>query len=267
MNSSISQAFQSAAAQKRSAFIPYITAGFPDLQTCESILRALDANGSDIIEVGIPFSDPLADGPTIQASGKQALDNGVTPPDVLEMISRIGPDLKAPLVLMTYVNPVLAIGYRGFADRARDAGVSGVIIPDLPLEEAQDWLTAARDADLDTILMVGPTTPKERMKLVAAESTGFLYYVSMTGVTGSALHVSDEMSDRIREARDLLDVPVAVGFGVSTPDQARSLGRLADGVIVGSALIRTIQAESSPEAQIDAAARLTSSLSRAMGAS
>jgi tryptophan synthase alpha chain len=267
MTSAIEQAFQKAREADRCAFVPYVTGGFPDPDTCEQIILALDRNGADVIEVGIPFSDPLADGPTIQSASRSALDHGVTPSSVLDLVARVAGRLSCPVVAMTYVNPVLKMGFREFATRAKVAGISGVIIPDLPPEEADEWVDAARQTDLDTIFLVAPTTPSVRMETVAALSRGFLYYVSTTGVTGGACAVSEEMLAHIARARAASGVPVAVGFGIALPEQARTLAGKVDGIIVGSALIREIQQHGSPAEQVGAVSKLAASLSAALGRS
>ncbi|MBI5571628.1 MAG: tryptophan synthase subunit alpha [Desulfomonile tiedjei] len=264
MKSAIEAAIRRANQQGRCAFIPFLTAGFPDRSTCVEILVELAGSGADVIEVGLPFSDPLADGPTIQSAGKQALDNGVTPEVVLEIVAAAKKRMSAPMVLMTYLNPILRAGTETFAARARKAGVSGVIVPDLPPEEADDWLDAAAKHGLDTTFMIAPTTPLDRVAGIAAKTSGFLYYVSMTGVTGSALVVSNEVLAHMGQVRRLSRVPVAVGFGVSTPEHARTLSEAADGVIVGSALIREVQSRQEPGDAVLAAGRLAASLSAAL---
>jgi len=262
--SSIEGAFLKAAEERRCAFVPYLTGGFPEPSTCEKLLMVLADNGADVIEVGLPFSDPLADGPTIQWSSRVALDNGATPATVFDTIARSRKRLNCPVVLMTYYNPVLKMGLAEFAKRACEAGVAGVVIPDLPPEEADQWLEAAADR-LDTIFLVAPTTPRPRMQWIMSKSGGFVYYVSMTGVTGSDFAVSEQMLDDMRNAVALSPLPVAVGFGISTPEQARKLGSVADGVIVGSALIREIRACEEPKEQIAAVARMAADLSKALG--
>jgi tryptophan synthase alpha chain len=231
------------------------------------IILALGESGADVIEVGLPFSDPLADGPTIQMSSKIALDNGVNKTVVFEMISEVSGRLTSPIVLMTYCNPVLKTGPRDFASRAREAGVAGVIVPDLPVDEADEWIDAAADHGLDTIFLAAPTTTAERMKEIVSRTTGFLYYVSTTGVTGSGFEISDEMVNHIRQTRELSSVPVAVGFGICTPKQAGALAQTADGVIVGSALIREIASHDDASAQVAAVKKLAGSLSAALRSS
>jgi len=260
----IGQAFQSAAREGRRAFIPFMTAGFPDRATCLELLVALAQSGADVIEVGLPFSDPLADGPLIQQSSQMALDNGITPPGVLDLVAKAVARIKSPVVIMSYWNPIFKTGPNRFATQARDAGAAGVIVPDLPIEEADDWLEAAQSAGLDTILMVAPTTPADRRRRIMAVGRGFLYYVSLTGVTGSSFTVSPELIEDLRAIRAESPLPVAVGFGVSRPDQARALAVAADGVIVGSALIKEVLSHQEPAAQVAAVARLAAALSAAL---
>jgi tryptophan synthase alpha chain len=260
MRSSIEQAIFTARDEERCAFIPFLTAGFPDTSTCVEILAALANEGADVIEVGLPFSDPLADGPTIQWASRTALDNGMTPDGVFRIVSQARSRFASPVVIMTYFNPVRKMGEVEFARRAADAGVSGVIIPDLPPEEADQWLEAAELHGLDPIFLVAPNTPNDRMKTIISKTRGFLYYVSTTGVTGTDIAVSPELTAHVKRTRASSDVPVAVGFGISTAEQARAVARVADGLIVGSALIREIQTRSDPVAQVDAACSLASVL-------
>lgn len=264
MKSPITEAFEKARAAGSCAFIPFMTGGFPDMPTCYELVKALDDAGADVIEVGLPFSDPLADGPTIQKAGRVALDNGTTPETVLHMIAELRPDIKAPIVLMTYLNPVMRMGFERFAKRCEESGVAGTIIPDLPVEEAASWLNAARKHGIDTIFMAAPTTTPDRARRIASDSSGFLYYVSMTGVTGSAFVLSDETRTKISQLREIAPVPVAVGFGISTASQAKALAGVADGVIVGSALIRAVQDRESPEEQIASVSSLAADLARAL---
>ncbi len=262
---SIGQAFQSAAQDGRRAFIPFMTAGFPDRTTCLDLLVALADNGADVIEVGLPFSDPLADGPLIQQSSQTALDQGLTPPAVLDLIADARARINCPLVIMSYWNPIFKMGPNRFATQARDAGATGVIVPDLPLEEAEVWLEVAEPTGLETIMMVAPTTPADRRRRIMDVGRGFLYYVSLTGVTGSSFTVSPELIENLRAVRAESPLPVAVGFGVSRPDQARALARAVDGVIVGSALIKEVLSHQEPAAQVAAVARLAAALSAALG--
>lgn len=264
MSTAVETALRQVTSKGRCGFIPYVTAGFPDTSTCLEIITALADNGADVIEVGLPFSDPLADGPTIQLSSRKALDNGITPIGVLDMVRRAKERISCPVVVMTYVNPVFRMGFQQFAAKSKDSGVDGVIIPDLPPEEADEWIEAAEQHGLETIFLVAPTTPQDRLEWIGSISSGFLYYVSMTGVTGSDFAVSDEMITNVRGAKSVSRVPVAVGFGISTPDQARSIAGDADGVIVGSALIREMLSHEGSAEQISAVSRLAASLSAAL---
>jgi tryptophan synthase alpha chain len=264
MMRSISQAFSRARSKGRAAFIPFITAGFPNRSTFQEILIELDKIGSDIIEVGAPFSDPLADGPTIQQASSMALKNGVTTDSTLEMVHELKGKIQAPLVAMTYYNPILRMGNDSFAANAAQAGFSGVIIPDLPPEEADDWLNAARNSGLATIFLTAITSPISRKKLAARLTSGFLYYVSMTGVTGSKLTLSQETLDDIRMVKELSDKPVAVGFGVSTPEHAGIIGSVADGVIVGSALLKRIMESEEGLEQVESVRSLALELKAAI---
>jgi tryptophan synthase alpha chain len=236
----IEQKFQDLQNARRKAFIAFITAGDPDLETTVRLAPALERAGADILELGVPFSDPLADGPTIQASSARALRGGVTVRGILEAAARIREQSALPLALMTYYNPVFHFGEEKFVTACRKAGVDGLIVPDLPPEEAGNLIAAARGQDIATVFFVAPTTRTERMALVARAATGFIYYVSVAGVTGARSVVPADLAARVRQARRLGRKPVCVGFGVSTPEQVLAVSRVADGVIVGSAIVREI---------------------------
>ncbi len=249
MSSAIQTAFENSIKLKKCAFIPFVTGGFPNIDAFANIVQALDNCGADIIEVGIPFSDPLADGPVIQHSSKLALDAGVTPISIIETLKSLKGILRAPIVVMSYWNPIMKMGSARFASALKDAGVSGVIIPDLSPEESDEWRENAATNDIDTIFMVTPTTSIERMKQVTSYSRGFVYLVSMTGVTGSSLELNGNLQALAGSVKGVTDLPVAVGFGVSTPQQASDLSHYADGVIVGSALVkRTLDAQTDLDA-------------------
>jgi tryptophan synthase alpha chain len=235
----ISEAFRGAKREGRAALIPFLTAGDPNIEATVTLARALAEAGADIIELGIPFSDPIADGPTIQASSKRALDAGFR----LERLWGCCAALKGgpPLVLMTYYNPVYHLGLEIFAERAASAGVAGVIIPDLPPEEAGPWKEAALKHGLDTVFLLAPTSNAHRVKVVARASRGFIYYVSLTGVTGARTELPPELAASLRSLRSQVRLPVAVGFGISRPEQVKHLSPLADGIIVGSALVRLVE--------------------------
>lgn len=264
MISKIQQAFDEARKEKRCAFIPFITGGFPSMDGFVGTLKALDNSGADIIEVGIPFSDPLADGPIIQHSSKLALDMGVTPKSILDALGNLRGSIRAPLVVMSYWNPILRIGPELFASKLRDSGVSGAIVPDLTPEESDSWRKSAAKHGIDTIFMAAPTTSEQRIRKIASCSRGFLYLVSMTGVTGSSLNVNSRLEELISSVKRLTRLPVAVGFGVSTPAQASEIAKYADGVIVGSALVkRSLEAESELQA-IESVSNLSIMISQAL---
>ena len=264
MNPALREKFAVAAEQGRAAFVPYVTGGYPNDATCLELVRALDALGSEVIEVGIPFSDPLADGPTIQLSSQKALEAGATPAKVLQSMAQAAKEVSAALVAMTYVNPVLAMGYHEFARRAADSGVSGVIIPDLPPEEAGVWLEACDQHGLAPVFMAAPSTPMSRLERIQAVGDGFLYYVSMDGVTGSDLELGPQRLEAMQKVRVASSLPVAVGFGVATPAQAAALAPVADGVVVGSALVRLVHQADTPDAAVQAVSDLAGELRGAL---
>lgn len=241
MSNRINKKFKQLRSESKKAFIAYITAGDPKINITEELVLALEQAGVDIIELGVPFSDPMADGPTIQAASERALKNKVSLNDILALVKRIRKNSQIPIALMTYYNPVFKMGDELFVTSAVRAGVDGVIIPDLPPEEAQDLRKYAVAADLSTIFFMAPTTMDERLKKIVQASTGFLYYVSLTGVTGARTQLSDSIATDIKRAKRITDKPVCVGFGISTPDHVREVGKHADGVIVGSAIIKEIE--------------------------
>ena len=225
----------------RRALIPYITAGHPEPDATGPLLDALVAAGADVIELGVPFSDPVADGPTIQRSSQTALDAGITLDWTLRALERFRAAHDTPVVLFTYLNPILAYGVDRFIEDATRAGADGVLITDLPVG-ADDGVEAAIEAsDLALIRLIAPTTPPDRARRIAARAQGFLYYIARKGVTGATAALREGISDEIAALRAVASVPVAVGFGISTPDQAALVARAADGVIVGSALIDAIE--------------------------
>lgn len=237
----IDQKFKQLRSEGKKAFIAYITAGDPDIATTEKLVYALEEAGVGMIELGVPFSDPMADGPTIQAASQRALKNKVSLTDILALVSRIRRTSQIPIALMTYYNPVFHMGDAKFVSAAVKAGVDGVIIPDLPPEEAGDLRKHAAQADISTIFFMAPTTTDERLKKIVQVSTGFIYYVSLTGVTGARTSLSQSIASDIKRAKRLTEKPVCVGFGISTADHVREVGRLADGVIVGSAIVKEIE--------------------------
>ncbi|HLD69920.1 MAG TPA: tryptophan synthase subunit alpha [Candidatus Omnitrophota bacterium] len=240
MNNRIDLKFQNLRRQGKKAFIAFITAGDPSLKTTEELVLAFEKNGVDIVEIGMPFSDPLADGPTIQESYQRSLKKHTTLAAILKTIQNIRRRSQIPIALMTSYNPIFHFGEEKFVARAQEAGIDGVIIPDLPPEEAQKLIKAARRINFSTIFFISPTTTPERAKKVIAASTGFIYYVSLTGVTGSRKSISPDLKKNILAVKRLTNKPVCAGFGISTSQQVREVCAIADGVIVGSAIVRKI---------------------------
>ena len=238
----ISVVFEALQARNKKAFIPYLMAGDPDAGTTLERVFLLERCGADIIELGVPFSDPLADGPTIQKAAGRALKSGTTLRKVLSIVRDIRLQTDIPLILMTYYNPVFKYGEETFIQDAIQAGVDGIIVPDLPPEEAGELIKLSRRGSggrrLDTIFLIAPTSPPGRIKKIAEASSGFVYYVSITGITGAALELGEEFRRHLALVKQATDKPVAVGFGIALPDQARVVAQIADGVIVGSALVK-----------------------------
>ena len=252
--SPIQQRFAQLHDQGRCALMPFLMAGDPELAVTRSSLLALEAAGADLIELGIPYSDPLADGPVIQAAASRALAAATTPGRVLEMLRSLQGELTIPVILFTYSNPLLNRGMEAFCREAAAAGAAGLVVPDLPLEEAETLSVIAAGHGLDLVLLVAPTTPPERMARIAASSRGFTYLVSVTGVTGVRTTIQSRVADLVRQLKALGPTPVAVGFGISGPEQARQVRDWgADGAIVGSALVK-VMAEAGGSGQDVAAA-------------
>jgi len=224
------------------ALITYLTAGDPDLVTSERVIHALVEAGVDLLEIGFPFSDPMADGPTIQAAAERALAAGTTLHGVLAMVARVRRHSNVPIVLMGYYNPVFRYGAAAFARDAAESGVDGLLLVDLPPEEAGELHPHLQAAGIDLITLLAPTTPQERLTRLARQGEGFLYFVSMTGVTGTQKIDTAAIAAAVAEVRRESPVPVAVGFGVTTPEEARAVAQFADAVVVGSALVQVIAA-------------------------
>jgi tryptophan synthase alpha chain len=258
--SRIDERFRTLRARDETALIPFITAGDPDLVTTERLIPALAEAGADAIEIGVPFSDPIAEGPTIQRSSERALRGGSSLRRILELVRNLRASIDVPLILMGYANNFFAMGETGFADAAHEVGVDGVIVVDLPPEEGVEFYAAVRDRGVDAILLAAPTTTAVRAKMLLEETRGFLYYVSLTGVTGARSEIGIDVEESVGMLRRLADVPVCVGFGVSTPDHVSQVGRFADGVVVGSALVDRIDRAASPDAAVDAAAAFVAEL-------
>ena len=240
--SRIKQQFEIIKKANRAALITYICAGDPDLDTTEKLVHALASAGADIIELGIPFSDPIADGPTIQRAAQRALKHHTNLNQIIELVTKLRKTTQIPIVFMGYYNPILHMGLETFVEKAVAAGVDGVIIPDLPPDEGNDWMQLAHAAGLDTIYLLAPTSTDERISKVTAVNRGFNYYVSVTGVTGARTSVQQDVSIQVAKIKKLSSIPVCVGFGISQAQQVQELVQAgADGVIVGSAIINVIE--------------------------
>jgi tryptophan synthase alpha chain len=255
----IAQVFERARAAGRGALIPYVVAGDPDAATTDAVIDALTASGADLIELGIPFSDPIADGPTIAAAAKRALDHGMTLEKALEIVRRAHERKAAPILFFTYLNPILQYGLERFAQRAHEAGACGAIVPDVPLEESETLARVFASRGLALPMLVAPTTPLERAVRIAQFGSGFTYVVSRLGVTGAKREPDIAwIAERVRRLKERTALPVAVGFGISTPEHVRAVGEHADGVIIGSALIDAIGAARGEEAAHAAGAYIAS---------
>jgi len=248
--SSIDDLFRGLRAEGRKALMPFVTAGDPDLDFTAAVLREVVARGASLCEVGIPYSDPIADGPVIQASYTRALEGGFHVDHALAALGRLTPALAAPLVSMVSYAIVYRHGLEAYVDAARAAGLAGAIVPDLPVEEAGPLAEVCRKADFSLIQLVTPTTPRERALRIASLSSGFLYYVSVTGITGERTELPDGLVDNVAWLRRQTDLPLCVGFGISGPRQAALLAPVADGLIVGSAVVRRIAATAEKPRQV-----------------
>lgn len=237
----IEAAFAATRREGRTGLIAFVTGGDPDLSRSAQVLLALDRAGADIIEVGVPFSDPIADGPVIQRASARALSAGATLDRVLELCAGVRPKLRSPLVLFSYVNPILRLGPDTFIRRAVDAGVDGLLVVDLPIEESAPWRNEARAAGIDQINLVSPTSSRERIRRTAAAGSGFLYAISTLGVTGARARIGGEARQLVERVRGETSLPVAVGFGVSHPDHVREIGLWADAAVVGSSIVDVVE--------------------------
>jgi tryptophan synthase alpha chain len=226
------------------ALVAFYTAGDPDLSASKDIFAVIEKNGADIIEIGVPFSDPLADGPTIQASSHRSLQNGTTLKKIIHLVIDIRKTSELPIILMTSFNPIFVYGQKEFVSDAVNAGVDGVIIPDLPPEEAEGFLGFAEG--LDMIFLLAPTSTPARVQQVGKISKGFVYYISLTGTTGTKESLSAGLEEKVKEIKNTVSLPVLVGFGVSGPEQARQAAQISDGVIIGSAIVKLIDTHSDP---------------------
>ena len=221
------------------AFIPFITCGDPDLATTAAVVRAAAANGADLIELGIPFSDPTAEGPVIQGANLRALSGGVRTDQIFDLVRQLRTDVTVPMVFMTYANVVFSYGAEKFIATCREIGIDGLILPDLPFEEKGEFLPLCRQYGVDLISLIAPTS-RERISMIAAEAEGFLYIVSSLGVTGTRTEITTDLDAIVRVVRQNTEIPCAIGFGISTPEQARKMAAVSDGAIVGSAIIKIL---------------------------
>lgn len=239
--SSVSECFERLRNQAQCALIPFLTAGDPDLETTAKALEILDRSGADLIELGVPYSDPLADGPVIQAAATRSLAQGTRLEDVLQLVKQSAPNLRAPIILFTYYNPILNRGIEKFLKDISEVGAKGLVVPDLPLEEAETLLKPAKEYGIELTLLVAPTSPKERIMAIAEQSQGFIYLVSTTGVTGMRTQMESRVKDLIAEMRQVTDKPIGVGFGISQPEQAKQVMNWgSDAAIVGSAFVKRL---------------------------
>lgn len=237
----IQELFERTRAENRAAFIAYLTAGDPTPEKTPEIVEALVRAGTDLIELGVPFSDPVADGPVIQRASARALAAGTTLKKVLDIARQIRAKSEVPLLLFTYLNPALHYGLEKLAKDAKAAGIDGVLLTDLSVEEAGPYMKTLREAGLDTVFLAAPTSTDRRLKLVGEYSSGFVYLVSRTGITGERAALSESLGELIANVRKATPLPLAAGFGISTPEQAHTVAQMADGVVVGSAIVRQIE--------------------------
>ena len=226
--------------KNKKAFIPFITCGDPDLETTAAAVRAAAANGADLIELGIPFSDPIAEGPVIQGANIRALAGGVTTDKIFALVKELRQDVEVPMVFMTYANVVFSYGAERFISSCRDIGIDGLILPDLPFEEKAEFVPICKQYGVDLISLIAPTS-ENRIAMIAKEAEGFLYIVSSLGVTGMRSEIKTDLASMIKVVRQNTDIPCAIGFGISTPEQAKKMADLSDGAIVGSAIIKLLE--------------------------
>ena len=244
--SRIQKRFEGLKSNSEKAMVAFITAGDPDLDTTRELFSAIEEGGADIIELGVPFSDPLADGPVIQAASQRSLKSGTTLKKIIQLVRDIRRSSQLPIVLMTSFNPVFVYGQEAFVEDAVEAGVDGVIIPDLPPEEAGDFDVLAQAKALDVIYLLAPTSTPDRIEMVGTRSRGFIYYVSLTGVTGARDSLAKDVEEKVTRIKQATSLPVLIGFGISGPQQAKAASECSDGVIVGSAIVRMIEEYSDP---------------------
>ncbi len=241
--SRITERFKQLRSRGETGLVTYIMAGDPDLETTRKLVLELERAGADVLELGVPFTDPLADGPSIQAANERALASGTTLDQILDLVRSLRQETQIPILLMTYYNPIFRAGQEKVACEAVAAGVDGMLITDLPPEEADEWKATAGAAGLDTIFLLAPTSTGERIRIGAKAASGFVYCVSRTGVTGARAELPEDLHELLDRIREQTDQPIAVGFGVSTPEHVRQIGQWCDAAVVGSALVNRIAAE------------------------
>ncbi len=251
-NGRIGLKFARTRGSNQSAFIPYIVAGDPDLERTQRLVLELEARGADLIELGVPFSDPMADGPANQRAAARGLASGATLPVILALVAELRKHTQIPIILFGYFNPVFRYGCERLCADANRAGVDGLLVVDLPPEEAQELAVPARAEGLDLIYLLAPTTPLERSRMIASSATGFLYYVSVTGVTGARRVLASDLEQKVIALKNITDLPIGVGFGISTAEQAGEVARFADAVVVGSAISQLIEQHAVSEGLVTA---------------
>jgi tryptophan synthase alpha chain len=262
--SRIGERFSALRAKGEKALICYLTAGDPSLDKTQEIILGMEAVGVDCIEIGCPFSDPTADGPIIQAASQRALQNGTTISAILAMIESIRKTSEIPIVLFGYYNPILSFGAERFAARAKKAGVDGVLVVDLPFEEAAELRRYTDPKGIDFISLIAPTTSNQRVKQITARATGFLYYISITGVTGTARPRVEEVKKDVERIREVTKLPLAIGFGISTPEQAKEISPYVDGIVIGSAVVKMIAENSQRSNLVRVVSEYTREMKRAI---
>lgn len=262
--SRLGRRFQELKEKGQKAFIAYLMGGDPDLNTTRLLVKEMEARGVDIVELGIPFSDPIADGVTIQKASQRALKQGVTTAAILDLVQEVRRDSEMPIVFLSYANPLLAYGLEKFAHYAQTAGLDGIIVPDLPPEEAGPFRTHLEAAGIDTIFLLAPTSSQERIELVASEASGFIYYVSLKGVTGARASLEADIGEKIKKIKSCTLTPVAVGFGISRPEQAAQVASWADGVIVGSAIVDVMEANQGKSTMVEEVGKFVEKMGKAV---
>ena len=260
----IEKCFQVLGEQNQKALVAFITAGDPDLKTTQRLILVIEKNGADIIEIGVPFTDPLADGPVILQSALRSLKKGTSLAKILQMVRGVRTESQIPIVLMSSYNPIFVYGDQKFVDDSVEAGVDGVIVPDLPPEEGTVLSDYAKEKGLDVIYLLAPTSTKKRIDIITGQSSGFIYYISLTGITGMRSALADDLVQKIKSIRQSVALPLLIGFGISGPEQAAEAAKISDGVIVGSAIIKLIESNTESVARESAVGSFISSLKQAI---